>query len=502
MVTSTALEDGDPVPSGVVGFDHVLRGGYPARRAHLVEGRPGSGKTTFGLQFLLAGKALGETCLYLTLSESKRELMAVAARHGWNLDGIAIRELVPPELSLDPSQQQTLVHSSDLELGETVQMALAELERVKPDRVIFDSLSEIRLLSQGSLRYRRQVLALKSFFLLNDTTVLLLDDMTAEHDDLNLHSISHSVIRLEQLAPLYGAERRRLRVIKMRGVEIRGGYHDFVIRPGGARVFPRLVASDHHVTAHGEPVRSGTGIDASLGGGLEPGTSTLVMGPSGTGKSSLSMSFVHHELLEGGRVLIIVFDETVEILKKRAAGMGMDLEPFVKSGALMLLPVDPAEISPGELTAHIQEAVEEKGARMVVLDSLTGYMNAMPEEQHLVLQMHETLTYLNRQGVVTLLLLAAHGLIGQMVAPVDLTYLSDSIMLLRFFESEGRIRRAVSVLKKRTGHHEDTIREFTISSKGIAVGKPLAEFRGVLTGTPVYQGNKSVLLDDAEPGSR
>jgi circadian clock protein KaiC len=502
MTNAGAVEDGEPVPSGVRGFDHVLRGGYPARRAHLIEGRPGCGKTTFGMQFLIAGRDAGEKCLYLTLSESRRELLSVAARHGWNLDGITIRELVPPELSLDPTQLQTLVHSSDLELGETVQMALAELERVQPDRVVFDSLSEIRLLSQGSLRYRRQVLALKSFFLLNDTTVLLLDDLTAEHDDLNLHSISHSVVRLEQLAPVYGAERRRLRVIKMRGVEIRGGYHDFIIRPGGIRVFPRLVASEHSGTTDGEPVKSGTLLDHALGGGLDRGTSTLVMGPSGTGKSSLALSFLHSELTRGSTALMVIFDETVEIMLKRASGMGMDLDPFLRAGTLHLKSIDPAELSPGELTAAIQEAVEEKGVRLVLLDSLTGYMNAMPEEQHLVLQMHEILTYLNRKGVVTLLLLANHGLIGQMSSPVDLTYLSDSILLLRFFEFEGRIRRAVSVLKKRTGHHEDTIREFVISSSGISVGAPLHDFRGVLTGTPFYEGRKASLLNDAQSGTR
>ncbi len=496
METSTQSDAG-PVSSGVPGFDHVLRGGYAAHRAHLIEGRPGCGKTTFGLQFLIEGRRRGETCLYITLSESKRELTSVAERHGWDLTGIHIYELVPPELSLDASQQQTLIHSSDLELGETVQLALAEIERIKPDRIVFDSLSEIRLLSQGSLRYRRQVLALKSFFLVSNATVLLLDDLTIEHDDLNLHSISHAVIRLEQLTPVYGGERRRLRIIKMRGVQIRGGYHDFVIRPGGITVFPRLVAADHASTSKGEPATSETPIDELLGGGMDRGTSTLITGPSGTGKSTIALVFMHAALRRGEVVLILSFDETKRIFFDRSAGMGMPLDEFVDKGLLLVEQIDPAELSPGELTSKIQAAVEAGGAQIVVIDSLTGYMNAMVEEQHLVLQMHEILTYLNQKGVVTMLLLAAHGLVGQMNAPVDLTYLSDSIMLLRFFESDGRVRRALSVMKKRTGRHEDTIREFRIGPSGIAVGDPLYQFRGVLTGMPHFEGQSSKLLSDA-----
>lgn len=489
-------DDASPVASGVEGLDYVLRGGYAKFRSHLVEGRPGSGKTTLGLQFLIEGARNGETCLYITLSESRRELLSVASRHGWNLDGIEILELVPPELSLDPSQLQTLVHSSDLELGETVQSALAEIERIKPDRVVFDSLSEIRLLSQGSLRYRRQVLALKSFFLLNNATVLLLDDLTAEHDDLNLHSISHGVIRMEQLSPVYGGERRRLRVIKMRGVQIRGGFHDFVIRPGGVVVFPRLVAGEHEMGEHGEPATSDSSVDALVGGGLARGTSTLLMGPSGVGKSTVACTYCHAALARGERVQILLFDETKRIFLARAAGLGMDFEAYVADGSLLLEQIDPAELSPGELSTRVQSGVERNNVRLVVIDSLTGYLNAMSEEQHLVLQMHEILTYLNQKGVVTILLLANHGLIGRMSTPVDMTYLCDSVMLLRFFESSGRLRRAISVVKKRVGPHEDTIREFRISATGVAVGEPLEEFRGILTGVPSFEGKESDLLRD------
>lgn len=489
-------DDALPIATGVDGLDYVLRGGYAKFRSHLIEGRPGSGKTTLGLQFLIEGALNGEKCLYITLSESKRELLSVANRHGWKLEGIEILELVPPELSLDPSQIQTLVHSSDLELGETVQAALTEMERIKPDRVVFDSLSEIRLLSQGSLRYRRQVLALKSFFLLHHVTVLLLDDLTAEHDDLNLHSISHGVIRMEQLTPIYGGERRRLRIIKMRGVQIRGGYHDFVIRPGGVTVFPRLVAAEHDESKHGAPALSGNLVDTLLGGGLDRGTSTLLMGPSGIGKSTVASSYCHAALGHGERVLVLLFDEIKRIFLARAASVGMDLTPFVANGMLLLEQINPAELSPGELASRIQAAVEDFEARIVVIDSLTGYLNAMSEEQHLVLQMHEILTYLNQKGVVTFLLLAHHGLIGQIAAPVDMSYLCDSVVLLRFFESGGRIRRAISVVKKRVGSHEDTIREFRIAGSGITVGEPLEQFRGILSGQPLFEGKQSDLLKD------
>ena len=369
---------------------------------------------------------------------------------------------------------------------------------MRPDRVVFDSLSEIRLLSQGSLRYRRQVLALKSFFLLNNVTVLLLDDLTAEHDDLNLHSISHCVIRMEQLSPLYGGERRRLRVIKMRGIQIRGGFHDFVIRLGGVCVFPRLVAADHEVAEHGTPATSGTAVDTLIGGGLERGTSTLLMGPSGVGKSTIACTYCHAALVRGERVLVLLFDETSQIFLARASGLGMDFEAFVEDGRLILQQVDPAELSAGELSSRVRSAVEQSNARIVVVDSLTGYLNAMSEEQHLVLQMHEILTYLNQKAVVTILVLANHGLVGQMSAPVDMTYLCDSVMLLRFFESAGRLRRAISVVKRRVGPHEDTIREFRISATGVTVGEPLADFRGILTGVPVFEGSRDVLLKDSQ----
>ena len=493
----TTFQDAAPVPTGVPGLDHVLNGGYAAQRAHLIEGRPGCGKTTLGMQFLLDGKRRGERGLYITLSESRRELLSVAERHGWSLDDIDIYELVPPELSLDSEKQQSLVHSSDLELGETVRMALAEIERVKPTRVDFDSLSEIRLLSHGSLRYRRQVLALKSYFLINNATVLMLDDLSAEEDDLNLHSISHAVIRLEQVIPAYGAPRRRLNVIKMRGTRYQGGYHDLVIREGGLRVFPRLVAADHHRPFTPDLATSNVPeLDGVLGGGLHRGTSTLIIGPSGAGKSTLALNYLIAALERGEPSLVVSFDETMGILLQRAAGLGLDLVPHLSSGLLRVEQIDPADVSPGEFSGRVRDAVENDGVRFVVIDSLTGCMSAMPDQPYLVLQIHEMLTYLNQQGIVTIMILAQHGMIGRMEAPVDLTYVSDAVIMLRFFEASGRVRRALSVLKKRTGSHEDTIREFRIDGQGLRVGEPLRDFRGVLSGVPIFEGDGKRLLRD------
>ena len=488
-------QDAAPVSTGIAGLDHILDGGYASHRSHLIEGRPGSGKTTLAMQFLLDGVKRGDRCLYITLSESKRELLNVAERHGWSVAGIEIFELVPPELSLDPKQQQSLIHTSDLELGETVRLAIAEIERFKPHRVVFDSLSEIRLLSEGSLRYRRQVHALRSFLLIQNTTALFLDDLTAEVDDLNLHSLSHAVIRLEQLAPLYGGERRRLRVIKMRGTAFRGGFHDYVIRRGGLTVFPRLVAADHAVTSDDAQCSTGNdAIDRLLGGGFDRGTSTMLIGPSGVGKSTVALSGVTASVARGDKVLILSFDETTDVLRRRARGVGMPLDDAIASGALRIEQIDPAEVSPGELADIVQNAVERQNVKTVVIDSLTGYHNAMPEENYLLLQMHELLTYLNQQGVITLLILAQHGVIGPMGSTVDLTYLSDTVILFRAFEAEGRMRRAVSVVKKRTGGHEDTIRELRIEASGIRVGEPLREFRGIMTGVPTFDGRPSTLL--------
>lgn len=479
-------EDGQAVATGLPPLDYILEGGYARNRVHLIEGRPGSGKTTLALQFLLQGRDAGESCLYITLSESRSELLNVAKTHGFSLDGIEIFELVPPELSLDAEREQTVLYFSDLELGETVQLVKQAVEKVSPSRVVFDSLSEIRLLSQGVLRFRRQVLALKHFFSQHRCTVIFLDDVTNEDEDLNLHSVAHCVVRLEQLPTAYGKSRRRLRVHKMRGRDFRSGFHDFAIKRGGVAIFPRLIAAEHELIPEDDlPVLSGVKeLDSIVGGGLDRGTTTLVMGPSGAGKSTLCMQYFKAALDRGEKGLFISFDETRRNFLRRGDGLGIDLREELDRGDFVFRQVDPAELSSGELADMIQTHVNT-GFGILAIDSLAGYQHALPEESFLLLQMHELLTYLNQQGMVTMLVIAQSGIIGNMQSPVNLTYLSDTVLLLRFFEAEGRLRRALSVVKKRTGEHESTIRELVIAWGGVQVGPPLAGFRGVMSGTPM-----------------
>ncbi len=482
---------GEKVSTGVPGLDDILAGGYSSNRIHLVEGHPGAGKTTLALQFLIAGRDLGETALYITLSETKPELIHSAATHGWSIEDLNIFELIPPELSLDPSREQSVYYSSDLELGETIKMVMAEVERVGPARVVFDSLSEIRLLAQGALRYRRQVLALKHFFAQRDCTVMFLDDLTQEMDDLSLHSLAHGVVRMEHAAVEYGAAQRRLRVFKMRGRAFRGGYHDLAIRTSeGVVVYPRLVAAEHHMAFDDEsPVSSGIAqLDALLGGGVDRGTATLIVGPAGAGKSTMCLEWQRAAHARGERTLYISFDETERVFRRRSKGLGCDVTEAMKSGALSFLAVDPAELSPGELTGIIRAQVEDRGVTMITIDSLAGYHHAMPEQSYLLLQMHELLSYLNHRGVVTHLVLAQHGLVGKLESAVDVSYLSDNVILLRFFEAAGELKRAMSVMKKRTGAHEATIREYRIDDCGLRVGEPLVGFQGVLTGVPALAG--------------
>ena len=485
------------VPTGSEALDDILNGGYERSRVHLLEGRPGSGKTTLALQFLMAARERGDRPLYITLSEGRDELIHSASTHGWSLDGIEIYELIPPELSLDPSREQSVVYSSDLELGETVKLVMDCVERIQPDCAVFDSLSDIRLLAGNPLRYRRQVLALKHYFSGKECTFLFVDDLTEEMDDANLHSLVHGVVRLEQLTIAYGAERRRLRVFKMRGRAFRGGFHDYVIRTGGLRIFPRLIAAEHNSGFEEEGfVASGVeDLDSLLKGGLDRGTSTLLMGPAGCGKSTLALQYVIAALARGEKALFISFDETKRNFFKRASGLHLS-KPLEEAGDRFIFQqIDPAEMSPGEMSGIVRDHVA-KGATVVVLDSLSGYQNAMPEEQFLILQMHEMLTYLNQQGILTILVLAQHGLVGAMQSPVDLTYLSDTVLLLRFFEAHGELRRAISVLKKRTGSHESSIREYRIDKDGLRVGEPLREFSGILTGVPKYSGKNDELLTE------
>ena len=481
-MTQTTLK----AETGVDGLDDVLAGGLRRGRVYLLEGTPGTGKTTIAAQFLLEGARRGESGLYITLSETEDELRETARSHGWAFDeSTVIFELVPPESLLDSDQQQSLLYSSDLELGETTQRIFEAIERHNPQRVVLDSLSEIRLLAQSSLRYRRQVLALKHYFSRNDSTVLMLDDLTTETLDKTVHSVAHGVIRLEETAPDYGAERRRMRVVKYRGQRFRGGYHDMVIHTGGVKVFPRLVSGEHRTEFDRSTVSSNSlGLDALLGGGIERGSSTLVLGPAGTGKSLLTLTFAVQAVERGEKAALFVFDEELGLLFERALGLGIDLAAMCATGNLLVEQIDAAEMSPGEFSQRVRSCVESLGARTVVIDSLNGYQQAMPDEKQLILHMHELLQFLNRQGAATFLTVAQHGLVGDMRAPVDVTYLADTVVLLRYFEAAGRVRRAISVIKKRTSAHEDTIREYRIGEDGVTLGQPLTNFQGVLRGVP------------------
>jgi circadian clock protein KaiC len=473
------------VSTGIAGLDDILGGGLPPRRFHLVQGNPGVGKTTVGLQFLLEGARRGERCLYVTLSETREELASVAASHGFDLTGVEMFELATSGEPLSSEEQNTLFEPSEVELAELTTALLAQVDAVKPTRLVFDSLSEMRLLAQSALRYRRQVLSLKQLLSRRGCTVLMLDDQTSETGDLQLQSLAHGVIDLQQLTPLYGAARRRLRVVKMRGVDFRGGFHDFRIRQGGAEVFPRLVAAEHHEAFEPGMIESGLApLDQLLGGGLDRGTSALFIGPAGCGKSALAMHFAVSATRRGETATVYAFDESLYTLALRSAALGIDIRKPMDSGKLRVRQVDPAEMAPGELVAQVRTDVERDRARVVVIDSLNGYMTAMPEEQFLLVQMHELLSYLRQRGVLAILVVAQQGLIGSMTTPVEISYLADTVVLLRFFEAEGTVRKAISVLKRRGGPHGAGIHELTMDAKGIRVGEALKGFAGILTGVP------------------
>jgi circadian clock protein KaiC len=484
--------------TGTEGLDDVLGGGLTRGRLYLIEGPPGAGKTTTALQFLLEGARHGEACLYITLSETEQELRSVAASHGWSFDeNFHIFEVMPTQEALRGEQQYTVFHPAEVELSETTRAIRETVDRLKPSRVVFDSLSELRLLAGSTLRYRRQVLAIKQFLAERDCTVLVLDDASTADHELHVHTLAHGIILLEHSQPEYGNERRRLRVQKYRGAAYSGGYHDFVIRRGGIRVFRRLIAAESRRPVELDKLPSSLpAMDQLLGGGIERGTSTLIAGAAGCGKSSLAAQFVCAAAKRGEHAAMFLFDESANTLVTRCSGLGIDVRPHIECGLVAIQQVDPAELCPGELMHAIAEAAE-RGAAVIVIDSLNGYLHALPEERFLLIQLHELLTYLGEKGVATIIVGAQSGLIGpNMQTPADASYLADAVVLLRYFEARGEVHQAISVVKKRGSAHERSIREFRLSSEGIHVGEPLHQFRGVLTGVPVYEGGSLM------PGTR
>ncbi len=486
--------------TGVPGLDQILRDGLIADRLYLLDGTPGAGKTTLALQFLRAGVAAGERCMYVTLAETREELAAGAASHGWTLDGIDVVELADEDLGFDEDRELTMYHASEVELIETTRKVLKAVEAADPRRVVFDSLSEVRLLAQSSLRYRRQIMALKQFFAGRQSTVLMLDDRTSEGPDMQLQSIAHGVISLEQRAPAYGRTLRQLQVVKFRGSSFSSGYHDFLIGTGGLTVFPRLVASDRAPAGPGSSVSSGNAeLDQLMGGGVHRGTSTLLVGPPGSGKSTLALLFGVSAAQRGEHVSVFAFDESVETMTVRARGVGLALDEACASGKVTLRKVDPAEMAPGQFAAMVQQAVEHDAARIVVIDSLNGYMNSMPDQKFLTAQLHQLLAYLNNSGVVTFLVVAQSGMMGpNMSAPVDASYLADAVVVLRYFEYQGKVNKAISILKQRSGAHEETIRRLWFDRAGVHLSEPLSRLRGVLAGTPVESDRD---VEPAPPGA-
>jgi circadian clock protein KaiC len=472
--------------SGIEGLDNILGGGFPTNHLFLLEGDPGTGKTTLALQFLLEGARAGERCLYVTLSESKMELQGVAESHGWSLDAIPIYEMTPQDEIVNPEAQYTVFHPSEVELADTIAAVLQQVEELVPTRVVFDSLSELRMLAGNPLRYRRQILGLKRYFSGRNCTVLLLDDRTAEGHDLQLQSIAHGVIIMESADREFGVKRRRLEVRKLRASRYREGFHDYAIETGGVVVYPRLVASEHVPGHQIKPLSSGTPeLDKLLGGGLDSGTSTLLMGPAGCGKSTIAARYALAAAERGETAAIFSFDETLTTFIHRCAGLGLDLSEHMRSRRIRVSQLDPAEIAPGQFVHQIRQLVEETNTTLLVIDSLNGFLNAMPGEQFLILQLHELLTYLDQQGVATILTLPQHGFLGgNMETPIDVSYLADTVLLFRYFEAGGELRQAVSVLKKRSGSHERTIHSLSFKNGAIEVGAALTNFRGIMTGLP------------------
>jgi circadian clock protein KaiC len=490
--------DVERASTGVSGLDDVLSGGLPVNRLYLIQGNPGVGKTTLALQFLMAGARAGERVLYVTLSETEAEIRQVAESHGWDLSGVDLFELSNAEQTLRLDDENTLYASEDVDLKETVRVLLEHVDALKPQRVVFDSLSEIRLLANSPVRYRRQLLGLKHYFAGQNCTTMLLDDHSSGADDMQVESLAHGVLALEQTSNGYGADRRRLRVVKLRGSPFRSGYHDFVLRTGGLEAFPRLIALEHRTELMAESISSDVAeLDAMLGGGIDRATSTLLIGPAGAGKSAVSTQLAVAAAKRGEVAGVFLFEERIGTWLRRGELLGMPLQALMDSGKLRVVQIDPAELAPDEFTHLVRSSVEQGGARTLVIDSITGYFNAMPDARHLSLQMHELLAYLSERQVASVMTMAQAGMIGMnMTSPVDLSYLSDTVLLFRYYESMGRVRKAISVLKKRAGRHEDSIRDLSFGPQGIVVGKPLERLHGVLSGLP----RPLALVQDGDEG--
>ena len=501
---NTTASEGPKVPralTGIRGLDEILGGGLPTRHLYLIDGEPGAGKTTLALQFLLEGVAKGERSLYVTLSESREELEGVAASHGWTLDGIEVFELSKEGLG-QAEDNYTIFHPAEVELQGTVDAVLKTVEDLHPARIALDSLSEMRLLAREPLRFRRQILGLKQFFAGRECTVLLLDDKTSPEGDLQLHSLAHGVIVLEHVALEYGSERRRLQVTKVRGVQFRGGFHDFRIERGGIRVFPRILHDQPRADLTDRQITSGSdALDKMLGGGVGEGSSMLITGAAGTGKSVLCAQFARAALSRGEKVLFYLFDERLNTFQQRTEMLEISLREARESGQLTVAQVEPTELSPGEFASQVVRAVEEQGVKLVVIDSISGYLQSMPQERLLSVQIHELLSFLSNNGVTCLMTLVQHGIFGNPVdEAVDVSYLADTVLLLRYFEVHGEVRKAISVVKKRSSDHERTIRECRVSKGGLKIGEPLHEFQGVLTGVPHYTGSNTPLMQDGDTG--
>ncbi len=486
------------IDTGISGLNDILSGGLPPGQMYLLEGIPGTGKTTIALQFIRTAIMAGEQALYITLSESKQELEASACSHGWLPEELSIAEFIPEEASLSREQQYTVFHPSEVELAGTIEKLTELIEKIKPSRLVIDSLSELRLLAADTMRYRRQLLALKQFFTGRNTTVLLLDDRSAESSDMQLQSIAHGVIRLDKVPRSYGVNRRQIEILKLRGSSFREGFHDYTITTGGVRIYPRLVASEHDSNFQEERIKSGIpALDQMFGEGISRGSSTLLIGPSGVGKSTMAIQYAYAAAMRGDRAIVYSFDEVLRTTIDRAEALGIRVRAEMSRGTLAMSQIDPAELSPGEFIWQIRKDVEKNDTRVVVIDSLNGFLNAMPGERDLVLQLHELIAFLNQKGVLTFLVLVQHGLVGNMRVEMDVSYLADTVVLLRYFEAEGEIRQVISVIKQRVGRHERTLREFHLKDSGISVGEPLTKFRGILTGTPDAMGSVGKIKNEA-----